>query len=132
MSEQPKVGGFCWTELATSNVQAAKDFYGSIFGWKFSDHDMGDMTYTMIKLNEKDDKEFGGMWAIPKEQEKHIPPHWMSYILVANIDESLEKARKQGASIVRDVANVGNSGRFAIITDPTGAHVALWQSTQNA
>lgn len=43
---------------------------------------MGNMTYTMIK---KGDKNLGGIWAIPKDQQKEIPPHWMSYILVENV-----------------------------------------------
>lgn len=125
MSDMPKVGEFCWNELATSNVQAAKDFYGKVFGWKFTEHQMEDMTYTMIK---RDDKEFGGIWSIPKDKEKQIPPHWMAYILVENLDESLEKANKHGASIMKPAANAGDFGRFAIITDPTGAHIALWQT----
>ena len=121
----PKVGEFCWTELATPDVKAAKDFYGKVFDWKFTDHDMGEMTYTMIKQN---DKEFGGIWAIPKDKEKQIPPHWMAYILVENLDDSLDKATKNGATIMKPADNAGEMGRFAIITDPTGAHVALWQT----
>lgn len=127
MSDLPKMGEFCWTELATPNVKAAKDFYGKVFGWKFSDHDMGDMTYTMFKRN---DKEFGGIWAIPKGKEKEIPPHWMTYILVENLDESLKKATQNGAKIMKPVTAAGDMGRFAIITDPTGAHIALWQTLQ--
>lgn len=127
MAETMQIGQFCWNELATSNVQAAKDFYGKVFGWEFFDQRMGDITYTMIKQH---GKEFAGIWAIPKGKEKEIPPHWMAYILVENIDEALEKARINGATIVRPVTNVGNMGRFAIITDPIGAHIAFWQSLQ--
>ncbi len=125
MNDQPKFGEFCWYELATSNVQAAKDFYGKVFGWEFSDQECGDMTYTMIKRDSG--KEFAGIWAIPKNQEKQIPPHWIAYILVENLDESLEKARKHGASIVKPGSNAGDFGRMAVIADPTGAHIALWQ-----
>ena len=126
--KQPKLGEFCWNELATTNVQAAKDFYGKVFGWKFTDHDMGEMTYTMIKRSET---EFGGIWAIPKDKEKQIPPHWMAYILVENLEDCLEKARKHGASIMKPVTNAGDHGRFAIITDPTGANIALWQTLKS-
>ncbi len=124
MNDQPKTGEFCWNELATNNVQAAKDFYQKVFDWEFTEHDMGDMTYTVIKRN---NHEFGGIWSIPKDQEKQIPPHWMAYILVDNVDESLAKAEKQGASIMKPATKAGDFGRFAIITDPTGAHIALWQ-----
>lgn len=123
----PQTGEFCWNELATSNVKAAKDFYGKVFGWEFSDHPMGDTTYTMIKRN---NKEFAGIWSIPKDQEKHIPPHWMAYILVENLDEAIKKAQKHGAGIVKPATNAGEFGRFAIIADPTHAHIALWQTVK--
>jgi predicted enzyme related to lactoylglutathione lyase len=125
MAEIPKAGEFCWNELACANVQAAKDFYSKVFGWKFMDSPMGETTYTMIKLNDKD---VGGIWAIPKDQQKQIPPHWMAYILVQNLDEALEKAKKNGANIVKPATNAGDFGRFGIIQDPTGAHIALWQT----
>jgi uncharacterized protein len=127
MSEIPKVGELCWSELATANVQAAKDFYGKVFGWEFTEHHMGDMTYTMAKT---DGKEFAGIMPIPKGQEKQIPAHWISYILVENLDKSVEIARKHGATVIKPADNAGEFGRFAIIADPTGAQIALWQPTR--
>jgi len=120
-----KYGEICWNELATPNVEAAKDFYGKVFGWKFTDHAVGDMTYTMIKAS---GDEFGGIWAIPKDKQKDIPPHWMTYILVETLEEALEKAVKNGATIIKPPTQAGDMGRLAIITDPTGAHIALWQT----
>ena len=125
MENQPKIGEFCWNELATADVAAAKDFYGKVFGWKFTEHKMGDMTYTMIKIK---DQEFGGIWAIPENQK--MPPHWLSYILVDNIEQTVENARKNGAHIIRPVTPAGDMGRLAIFTDPTGAHIALWEPTK--
>lgn len=121
---EKKVGEFVWTELATSNVQAAKVFYGKVFGWQFTDKNMGDMTYTMVKKN---DKEFGGIWAIPAAQASQIPPHWLSYILVDDIDSTLKKATQNGAKVIKPKQKAGEMGLFAILTDPTGAHFALWQ-----
>lgn len=125
MAEQSTPGQFCWNELATANVKEAKDFYGKVFGWEFIDHDMGDMAYTIIKVDGKDN---GGIWAIPKDKEKEIPPHWMAYLLVENLNASLEKAKEHGATIVQQPTQAGDMGQLAIITDPTGAHIALWQS----
>lgn len=126
MTTQPQYGNFCWTELSSPNVPASKEFYSKVFGWQFVDHDMGDMTYTMIKLNGQD--MMGGIWGIPKEMQAHIPPHWMTYILVEDADAALEKAQQNGAKVVKPVSPAGDFGRFAIIADPTGAHVALWQT----
>ena len=118
-------GEFCWTELATPNAKAAKDFYGQMFGWEFTDHNMGDMTYTMIK---KGEKEFGGIWQIPTEQQNEIPPHWMSYILVEDLEKKLEQAKSLGATIKMPATPVSDYGRFGIIIDPTGAHIAFWET----
>lgn len=127
LMEKPQLGEFCWNELATTNIKAAKSFYGEVFGWEFVDHPIGDMTYTMVRMN---NKEIAGIWAIPADQTQEIPPHWMSYILVDNVEKTLEKARQQGATIVKGSTQVGDFGRLAIMTDPTGASIALWQSAQ--
>lgn len=125
MKNTIEAGVFCWNELATTNLEAAKKFYSNVFGWKFTQKDMGDTSYTLIKLN---DKEFGGIWSIPKDREREISPRWISYILVENLDESLEKARQNGALIVKPATQAGDFGRFGIIADPAGAHIALWES----
>jgi len=125
----PKYGEVCWTELATSDVHSAKKFYAELLGWQFTDYDMGDSTYTMIKA--KND-EFGGMWHIPKDQQEQCPPHWMSYILVEDIDATLKQAQKLGATIVKPVTQAGDMGLFIIIQDPAGAHIAFWQVLNSA
>ncbi|KTD18894.1 VOC family protein [Legionella jordanis] len=124
---QPSFGQFCWNELATPDVQKAKDFYSKVFGWQFEDLDSGQMTYTIVKSN---NKEFAGIWHIPNEHQHEIPPHWMAYILVPDVAQALDKAKQNGAQEIKGVTKAGDMGQFAIITDPTGAHLALWQTTQ--
>jgi predicted enzyme related to lactoylglutathione lyase len=121
----PNFGEFCWNELATPSLQAAKDFYGKLLGWKFTDHNMGDSIYTMILSGEK---EFGGIWQIPLDRVNEIPPHWMGYILVKNIEQTLKTAEGLGANVKMPVTKAGDFGLFAVITDPTGAHIAFWES----
>ncbi|CCD07939.1 VOC family protein [Legionella pneumophila serogroup 1] len=122
---QAAFGEFCWNELATSDVKKAKDFYGKVFGWQFREIESKEMTYTIIQCN---DKEMAGIWQIPKDQQSHIPPHWMAYIYVQDVSEALKKAKQHGAQEVKGITQAGEMGRFAIIVDPTGAHVALWES----
>jgi predicted enzyme related to lactoylglutathione lyase len=124
-TKTPQAGEFVWNELASTNVQASKDFYGKVFGWEFVDHKMDDMTYTIVK---KGDKDIGGIWAIPTAQQSQIPSHWLAYILVDNVEKALEKATQNGATLIKPVQKAGDMGIFAIIKDPTGAHLALWQS----
>src|ERR1700733_11907160 len=105
MSENmPKPGEFCWNELMTSDVPKAKQFYKTLFGWDSEDHDMGAMTYTMFKLG---DKPIGGMLQTPAEKEGQIPPHWMSYVLVTDLEKTIEKAQSLGAVLVVPVKAAG-------------------------
>lgn len=121
-------GEFVWNELATPNVQKSKEFYGKVFDWKFVDKKMDDMTYVMVQ---KGDDEFAGIWEIPNNMQNQIPSHWLAYILVDNVDKALEKAVQNGATVLKPVQKAGDIGRFAVIKDPTGAHVAIWQSLKN-
>ena len=67
------------------------------------------------------------MMQIPKGQEKEIPPHWMSYITVDDLDAMVGKAEALQAEIVVPPQDVNDYGRFSLLKDPTGAHIALWQ-----
>lgn len=128
MSNQAKHGEFCWHELMTSDVNKAKTFYNSLLGWTTQEHDMGEMTYVMFKHGETD---IGGMMQIPADKAGECPPHWMNYISVENVDTIEKKAKELGAKIVVPVTPVSDFGRFIIIADPTGAHIAFWQSLKS-
>ncbi|MFT4058071.1 MAG: VOC family protein [Legionella sp.] len=120
----PSKGQFCWNELATNDVQRAKEFYSKLLDWEFKEIKSDDMTYTLIRSG---NKECGGIWQIPNDQKANIPPHWMAYILVDNVQKTLEQAKKHGATEVKGVTQAGDMGHLAIIMDPTGAHIAFWE-----
>ncbi|MBS0357828.1 MAG: VOC family protein [Proteobacteria bacterium] len=121
----PQYGEFCWNELMTNYTEKAKSFYTTLFNWKTQSHDMGKMTYTMFMSGEKG---IGGMLQTPKDKVGQISPHWMSYISVENVDATLEKAESLGAKVKVPATAAGDFGIFAVIEDPTGAHIAFWQS----
>lgn len=121
-----KPGTFCWVELATSDGDAAKSFYTQLFGWDYVDNPIGPgMVYTMLKLNGQD---VGALYKLMPDQEAQgVPPNWLSYISVANADESAEKAKAAGGTLLKEPFDVMNHGRMAVIQDPAGAVFALWQ-----
>lgn len=129
MQEIPeyKPGTFCWVELATTNGQAAKTFYTQLFGWDYVDNPVGpDMIYTMLKLNGKD---VGALYQMPSEMTAQgIPPNWLNYVSVTSADETAEKAKAAGATLLKDPFDVFTVGRMAVVKDPTGAVFALWQA----
>lgn len=114
---------FVHVELHTNDLARAKDFYSRLFDWKLQDVPMpGAGTYTMIEVGTGTG---GGMML---NQAPGVPPHWMAYVGVDDIHASTRKAQELGAEIVVDVMEVGQYGSMSVITDPTGAMLAMWQS----
>jgi hypothetical protein len=120
-------GSFCWIELATSDQAAAKSFYGSLFGWKANDIPMGpEGVYTMFEL---DGREAAAGYTLRPDQQAHgAPPHWMIYIAVANADETASRVPALGGTLLAPPFDVEEHGRMAIVQDPTGATLAIWQA----
>jgi len=71
-------GAFSWNELMTSDVNAAKTFYGDMFGWAFDDMKTNDMEYTMAKAG---DQEVAGIMGMTPEAGE-MPPMWGAYVTV--------------------------------------------------
>jgi uncharacterized protein len=114
---------FVHAELNTSDVDAAKKFYGGLFDWKLEDMPMGEMgTYTMIGVG--DDGVGGGMLKHPMPG---APSVWIPYVLVDDVQAATDKARSLGGQIVKDVTEIPGMGAFTIVLDPTGAAVGLWE-----
>jgi predicted enzyme related to lactoylglutathione lyase len=123
---ETKVGSFCWIELATTDQPAAKKFYSSLFGWEAEDSPMGpEFSYTIFRLG---GKQAGGAYRLMKEQvDAHVPPHWMLYVRVEGVDASAAKAVRLGAKQVVPPSDIPNVGRFAVLQDPTGGHISIFQ-----
>jgi hypothetical protein len=121
-----KPGTFSWVELATTDPDGAKKFYGELFGWETEDSPAGESAvYTMCKLG---DGFVGGMMQQgDNEREMGIPPHWNNYVSVEDVDATTEKAGELGATIAAEPFDVMEAGRMAVIQDPTGAFLAFWQ-----
>lgn len=132
MQEAPeyKPGTFCWVELGTTDQEAAKNFYTQLFGWDYVDNPMGEHgVYTMLKLNGKD---VGGLYKLmPDMIERGVPPHWLSYVSVANVDETSAQAKAAGATLLQEPFDVFTIGRMSVVQDPTGAVFALWQPKEH-
>jgi uncharacterized protein len=119
-------GSFCWVELGTSDQNAAKSFYGSIFGWTPNDMPMGpDGVYTIFRLDGRDAA--AGYTLRADQVAQHVPPHWMLYIQVDNVETSAAKVPELGGKVIVAPFDVMDAGRMAVVQDPTGAYFCLWQ-----
>jgi uncharacterized protein len=114
-------GAFSWNELMTTDVGAAKTFYGKLFGWALEDMKTNDMSYTMAKAG---DKEVAGIMAMPPEAGG-MPPTWGAYVTVDDVEASAKQAEALGGKIVLAPRDIPDVGRFCVICDPQGAALSL-------
>lgn len=123
-------GSFCWAELGTTNQDAAKEFYRAIFGWAPNDNPMGPgEVYTIFKLDGRDAA--AGYTLRADQREQGVPPNWMLYIAVDNIEASAAKVPQLGGKVIVAPFDVMDAGRMAVIADPTGAYFCLWQPARS-
>ena len=128
-SPQPTPGIFGWNELITSDVEAAKQFYGALFGWESETKSMAPgWDCTMFK---KGETMVGGMFGITPEMGP-VQPHWLSYVFSDDIEADLTKAKATGGTVLKEAMEVPDTGTLAIIQDPQGAVIALWKCNMSA
>src|ERR671928_171380 len=123
-------GTFSWVDLATTDVEAARSFYRTLFGWQTVDVPAGEgATYVMLRKNGQD---VAAMYAMREEQQAAgVPPHWLSYVTVADVDAAAARAAELGGTVLAEPFDVLDAGRMAPIADPQGAQLALWQPRRN-
>jgi uncharacterized protein len=123
-------GTFSWVDLGTTDVDGAKAFYSQLFGWQSEDMPVPDSSpYTMFRANGK------YVAAVYEQQEEQraqgVPPNWMSYITVDDLDRRADKAKDLGGTVMAGPFDVMEAGRMAVVQDPTGAVFGLWEPRQH-
>jgi uncharacterized protein len=114
-------GAFSWCELMTTDVEAAKRFYGSLFGWELEDKNLTGMPYSVATAG---GAPIGGIMGKPPGMEA-VPPHWGSYITVDDVDATAKQAEELGAQICLPPTDIPTVGRFCMLRDPQGASIAI-------
>src|SRR5690348_6408667 len=110
-----------WVDIGT-DVDAAKKFYGELFGWELEEAGPAEETggYGMFR---KDGKVVAGVGP----QQSPGPPFWSTYVSVANADDTAAKVKANGGQVIMDPMDVMSAGRMAVFQDPTGAFFSIWQ-----
>ena len=117
----PAIGAFCWNELATTDLAAAKKFYTELLGWKFETSQAAGMDYQEIVAG---GQHIGGLYQMTAEFG-NAPSHWMSYVAVDDVDARAKQAEELGGKVCVPPTDIPNVGRFCVINDPTGATISL-------
>jgi len=113
---------FNWVEIRVRDLEKAGNFYGSLFDWKITGDQNKDFAYWLIDTGEKPG---GGLWRMPKEK----PCCVLVYILVDDIDETLEKVIKLGGKVVVPKSKE-NGTAMATFADPDGNLFGLYEYTK--
>jgi hypothetical protein len=110
-----------WVDLSTPDTEGSGKFYSALFGWTKNDLGPEAGGYSMFT---KDGKNVAGIGPVMSESQ---PAAWMTYVSVDNADDTTNKVKASGGSVIVDPMDVMDVGRMAIFTDSTGAAFAVWQ-----
>lgn len=115
-------GTFSWVDLTTGDLAGAKEFYGGLLGWEFEDNEIpGDGgIYSMCQVG-------GDAVAAIAPTTEQYPPHWNNYVTVSSADDAAAKAQQLGGSVAAEPFDVMEAGRMAVLQDPTGAALCVWE-----
>ena len=120
-TQQWQPGKFVWHDLLTPNVSAARDFYGSLFGWTFE----AEGPYTVIR---NQGRKIGGMVEVKPTDEQPAQALWLGSLSVADVDEAVTFLKKEGGTLLSGPEEMAQRGRGALVSDPQGAQLLLLRS----
>jgi len=119
-----KIGSMAWLDLSVSNANEVKSFYEEVIGWKSESIAMGG--YDDYAMLEPKNKEAVAGVCHAQGVNKDLPPAWLPYFLVADIDASIVAVQAKGGALVTEIKAMG-SDKYAVIKDPAGAFCAIYQ-----
>jgi len=122
MSSTPRPGTVSWQDLTVKNAEAVRDFYQAVVGWEPEALSMG--SYSDFVMNADGSGVAGICHA--RGANADLPPVWLIYITVDDLDHSLEECQRLGGALLAAPRGYGG-GRYCVIKDPAGAICALYQ-----
>jgi uncharacterized protein len=114
----------CWIDYGASDVDAAKDFYGRLFGWEFEDSGAEFATY---HLATKNGEQVCGLAPLSTPEDS---PAWTTYFATDDAEAAAERIRQAGGSIVVEPMDLGPIGKMAIAFDSQGSGLGVWQARE--
>lgn len=116
-------GAPCWIDLMTSNPERAQAFYATLFGWTFEAGDQD--TYGGYILASKNGQQVAGI--MKNDGEGGYPDGWTTYLRVEDLEATVASVPDHGGKVLMGPLDIPEQGRMALLLDPAGASVGLWQ-----
>jgi predicted enzyme related to lactoylglutathione lyase len=108
-------GQVLWLDLVTEDAAAASDFYAALFGWDIEPR------RDDVLIASYQGREIAGIVQIGDALPGTSEAQWLVGIVTRDLEKSVAAARREGASVLRTITEVPDSGRYAVIRDPQGA-----------
>jgi uncharacterized protein len=116
-------GRFVWYELMTTDMESAKAFYANVVGWRARAASTPGPAYSLFATG---DSPVAGVMNLPGEARgTGVPPHWIGYVGVDDVDAAVDRSRQLGGAVRVPPADVPGVSRFSVIADPQMATLAL-------
>ena len=112
--------------MTVPDAAKLRDFYAAVTGWRPSEVQMGD--YADFCMNDPESGSAVAGVCHARGENADLPPVWLIYITVANLDDSVARCRKLGGVVLSPPRDMGSYGRMAVIKDPAGAVAALCEA----
>ncbi|HOT81322.1 MAG TPA: VOC family protein [Microthrixaceae bacterium] len=119
--QQPAAGVPIWIDLMTSDRDASVAFYTELFGWTSDEPNPDFGGYSNFRLH---GEEVAGLMTAEPGAPSDM---WSVYLATPDAPATLEAARNAGASVMVDAMAVGDLGTMAVVVDPGGAVIGMWQ-----
>lgn len=116
------IGAPCWIDLATSDPDRSTAFYTELFGWTVVS--AGDEYGGYLNFSKGDHQVAGGMGIDP---QSGMPEAWTTYLAVEDAEATTAAVAAHGGQVVMPAMDVMELGRMAIVMDPGGAGIGIWQ-----
>jgi predicted enzyme related to lactoylglutathione lyase len=124
-NQQPEPGSMVWIDLTVPDAEGVRDFYARVVGWTPADVDMGG--YSDYSMNAPGSGTTITGVCHARGVNAGMPPSWMPYFTVADLDASIERCTEHGGEVVVEPRILGE-GRFCVVRDPAGAVAALYET----
>ena len=122
-----KAGSISWIDLTIDDAERLREFYERVVGWAAVPVEMGGYSDYSMTPPSTDTPAAGICHA--RGVNADLPPQWLIYITVADLDAGIASCRALGGEILAGPRGLGEHGRFCVIRDPAGAVAALFEST---
>ncbi len=123
-SDAPRFGSIIWTDLTIPDAESLRDFYSQVAGWTYTPVSMGN--YSDFQMNAPATGESVAGICHARGINAGLPPQWLVYISVEDIDGCIQRCKELGGTIVVEPRPMGTFGTFCVIKDPAGAVAALF------